>query len=118
MCLYNTTQRRNFMLNTALINRLISLEGVVNAMFKNDAPDIAESLNLCINGIFSDMVKKHGEELEKKFSSEQANDLEKKREESLNQVKYFFKVYDEIKADEKRIQQKREQQRREEKKDA
>ncbi len=40
------------MLNIKLINRLICLEQVVDAMFKDDAPDIAEALKVCINIIF------------------------------------------------------------------
>jgi len=57
MCLYNTKQETKFMLNIKLINRLICLEQVVDAMFKDDAPEIAEALKLCINVIFGDMYQ-------------------------------------------------------------
>jgi hypothetical protein len=89
------------MLNTTLINRLISLEGVVDAMFKIEAPDVATALKICISDIFSDMIKKHGEDLEKQFASEQEiegkiKDLSKeKNDENIKQIK---EIYDQLKA--------------------
>lgn len=89
------------MLNTTLINRLISLEGVINAMFKIEAPDVATALKICISDIFSDMIKKHGEDLEKQFASEQEiegkiKDLSKeKNDENIKQIK---EIYDQLKA--------------------
>lgn len=89
------------MLNTSLINRLISLEGVVDAMFKIEAPDVATALKICISDIFSDMIKKHGEDLEKQFASEQEiegkiKDLSKeKNDENIKQIK---EIYDQLKA--------------------
>lgn len=89
------------MLNTALINRLISLEGVIDAMFKADAPDIAVALKICISDIFGGMIKKHGEDLEKQFIFEQeledrVKDLSsQKSHESIQQIK---SIYDQLKA--------------------
>ncbi len=89
------------MLNTNLINRLISLEGVVDAMFKIEAPDVATALKICISDIFSDMIKKHGEDLERQFASEQEieakiKDLSKeKNDENIKQIK---EIYDQLKA--------------------
>ena len=89
------------MLNTSLINRLISLEGVVDAMFKIEAPDVATALKICISDIFSDMLKKHGEDLERQFASEQElegkiKDLSKeKNDENIKQIK---EIYDQLKA--------------------
>jgi hypothetical protein len=89
------------MLNTTLINRLISLEGVIDAMFKIEAPDVATALKICISDIFSDMIKKHGEDLEKQFASEQEiegkiKDLSKeKNDENIKQIK---EIYDQLKA--------------------
>jgi hypothetical protein len=89
------------MLNTSLINRLISLEGVVDAMFKIEAPDVATALKICISDIFSDMIKKHGEDLERQFASEQEieakiKDLSKeKNDENIKQIK---EIYDQLKA--------------------
>lgn len=89
------------MRNTTLINRLISLEGVIDAMFKIEAPDVATALKICISDIFSDMIKKHGEDLEKQFASEQEiegkiKDLSKeKNDENIKQIK---EIYDQLKA--------------------
>jgi len=89
------------MLNTTLINRLISLEGVIDAMFKIEAPDVATALKICISDIFSDMIKKHGEDLERQFASEQEieakiKDLSKeKNDENIKQIK---EIYDQLKA--------------------
>jgi hypothetical protein len=55
------------MLNIKLINRLICLEQVIDAMFKDDAPDIAEALKLCINVIFGDMVADHANTIEQQY---------------------------------------------------
>ena len=87
------------MLNTTLINRLISLEAVIDAMFKADAPDIAVALKICISGIFGDMIKKHGDDLEKQFIFEQeledrVKDLSsEKSDESIQQIK---SIYDQL----------------------
>ena len=70
MCLYIHIQRRIFMLNIKLINRLICLEQVIDAMFKDDAPDIAEALKLCINVIFGDMVADHANTIEQQYFSD------------------------------------------------
>lgn len=89
------------MLNTSLINRLISLEGVVDAMFNIEAPDIAAALKICISDIFSDMIKKHGEDLERQFIFDQEienriKDLSsQKSDESIKQIK---EIYDQLKA--------------------
>ena len=89
------------MLNTTLINRLISLEAISDAMFKLEAPDIATALKICISDIFSDMIKKHGEDLERQFASEQEieakiKDLSKeKNDENIKQIK---EIYDQLKA--------------------
>jgi hypothetical protein len=89
------------MLNTTLINRLISLEAISDAMFKLEAPDIATALKICISDIFSDMIKKHGEDLEKQFIFEQeledrVKDLSsQKSDESIQQIK---SIYDQLKA--------------------
>ena len=69
MCLYIHIQRRIFMLNVKLINRLICLEQVIDAMFKDDAPDIAEALKLCINVIFGDMIADHANTIEQQYFS-------------------------------------------------
>ncbi len=69
MCLYIHIQRRIFMLNIKLINRLICLEQVIDAMFKDDAPDIAEALKLCINVIFGDMIADHANTIEQQYFS-------------------------------------------------
>ncbi len=89
------------MLNTSLINRLISLEGVVDAMFKIEAPDIAASLKICISDIFSDMIKKHGEDLERQFIFDQEienriKDLSGQK--SYESVKQIKEIYDQLKA--------------------
>jgi hypothetical protein len=89
------------MLNTSLINRLISLEGVVDAMFKIEAPDIAAALKICISDIFSDMIKKHGEDLENQFAIEQKIEdkikglSKEKNDENIKQIK---EIYDQLKA--------------------
>ena len=70
MCLYNTKQETKFMLNIKLINRLICLEQVIDAMFKDDAPDIAEALKVCINVIFGDMVNDHNDAIEQQYFSD------------------------------------------------
>jgi hypothetical protein len=70
MCLYNTKQETKFMLNIKLINRLICLEQVVDAMFKDDAPEIAEALKVCINIIFGDMVADHTNAIEQQYFSD------------------------------------------------
>lgn len=57
------------MLNIKLINRLICLEQVIDAMFKDDAPDIAEALKLCINVIFGDMIADHANTIEQQYFS-------------------------------------------------
>jgi hypothetical protein len=57
------------MLNIKLINRLICLEQVVDAMFKDDAPDIAEALKLCINVIFGDMINDHTNAIEQQYQA-------------------------------------------------
>lgn len=87
------------MLNTTLINRLISLEGVIDAMFKIEAPDIAASLKLCISDIFSDMIKKHGEDLEKQLAFEQEmedriKDLSSQK--SAEDIKQIKNIYDQL----------------------
>lgn len=88
------------MLNITLINRLISLEGVIDAMFKADAPDIAVALKTCISDIFGDMIKKNGEEIEKQFILERefedrVKDLSGiKSYESIKQIK---EIYDQLK---------------------
>lgn len=69
MCLYIHIQRRIFMLNIKLINRLICLEQVIDAMFKDDAHDIAEALKLCINVIFGDMIADHANTIEQQYFS-------------------------------------------------
>ena len=46
------TQRRIFMLNSDLINRIACLKKVVDAMFQDDAPEVGQALNFCINLIF------------------------------------------------------------------
>lgn len=58
------------MLNIKLINRLICLEQVIDAMFKDDAPDIAEALKVCINVIFGDMVNDHNDAIEQQYFSD------------------------------------------------
>jgi hypothetical protein len=58
------------MLNIKLINRLICLEQVIDAMFKDDAPDIAEALKVCINVIFGDMVADHANAIEQQYFSD------------------------------------------------
>ena len=91
MCLYIHIQRRIFMLNIKLINRLICLEQVIDAMFKDDAPDIAEALKLCINVIFGDMIADHANTIEQQYFSNKEvenkiSELEKtlkKRQKSL-----------------------------------
>lgn len=70
MCLYNTKQETKFMLNIKLINRLICLEQVVDAMFKDDAPEIAEALKVCINIIFGDMINDHTNAIEQQYFSD------------------------------------------------
>lgn len=87
------------MLNTNLINRLISLESIVDAMFKIEAPDIAAALKICISDIFSDMIKKHGEDLEKQFVFEQElegriKDLSS--EKSAEDIKQIKNIYDQL----------------------
>lgn len=87
------------MLNTTLINRLISLESIVDAMFKIEAPDIAAALKICISDIFSDMVKKHGEDLEKQLAFEQQledriKDLSS--EKSAEDIKQIKNIYDQL----------------------
>ena len=57
------------MLNVKLIKRLICLEQVIDAMFKDDAPDIAEALKLCINVIFGDMIADHANTIEQQYFS-------------------------------------------------
>ena len=87
------------MLNTTLINRLISLEGVIDAMFKIEAPDIAASLKLCISDIFSDMIKKHGEDLEKQLAFEQEMEDRIKdlsSEKSAEDIKQIKDIYDQL----------------------
>jgi hypothetical protein len=70
-------------------------------MFKLEAPDIATALKICISDIFSDMIKKHGEDLEKQFIFEQeledrVKDLSsQKSDESIQQIK---SIYDQLKA--------------------
>jgi hypothetical protein len=70
-------------------------------MFKIEAPDVATALKICISDIFSDMIKKHGEDLEKQFASEQEiegkiKDLSKeKNDENIKQIK---EIYDQLKA--------------------
>jgi len=87
------------MLNTTLINRLISLEGVVDAMFKIEAPDVAVALKISISDIFGDMIKKNGEDLEKQFIFEReledrVKDLSsEKSDESIKQIK---EIYDQL----------------------
>jgi hypothetical protein len=58
------------MLNIKLINRLICLEQVVDSMFKEDAPEIAEALKVCINIIFGDMVSDHNNAIEQQYFSD------------------------------------------------
>jgi hypothetical protein len=58
------------MLNIKLINRLICLEQVVDAMFKDDASDIAGALKVCINIIFGDMVADHNNAMEQQYFSD------------------------------------------------
>jgi hypothetical protein len=58
------------MLNIKLINRLICLEQVIDAMFKDDAPEIAEALKVCINIIFGDMVADHNNAIEQQYFSD------------------------------------------------
>ena len=87
------------MLNTTLINRLISLEGVIDVMFKIEAPDIAAALKICISDIFSDMIKKHGEDLEKNFAFEQ--ELEDRIKDlsshnSAEDIKQIKNIYDQL----------------------
>ncbi len=87
------------MLNTNLINRLISLEGVIDAMFKIEAPDIAAALKICISDIFSDMIKKHGEDLEKQLAFEQEmedriKDLSSQK--SAEDIKQIKDIYDQL----------------------
>jgi hypothetical protein len=87
------------MLNTTLINRLISLEGVIDAMFKIEAPDIAATLKLCISEIFSDMIKKHGEDLEKQLAFEQEMEDRIKDLSSHNSaedIKQIKNIYDQL----------------------
>ncbi len=52
MCLYIHIQRRIFMLNSDLMNRIACLKKVVDAMFQDDAPEVGQALNFCINLIF------------------------------------------------------------------
>jgi hypothetical protein len=40
------------MLNSDLMNRIACLKKVVDAMFQDDAPEIGQALNFCINLIF------------------------------------------------------------------
>ena len=87
------------MLNTNLINRLISLEGVIDAMYKIEAPDIAAALKICISDIFSDMIKKHGEDLEKQLAFEQEmedriKDLSSQK--SAEDIKQIKDIYDQL----------------------
>ena len=87
------------MLNTTLINRLISLEGVIDAMFKIEAPDIAAALKICISDIFSDMIKKHGEDLEKQLAFEQEMEDRIKDLSSHNSaedIKQIKNIYDQL----------------------
>lgn len=95
MCLYIHIQRRIFMLNIKLINRLICLEQVIDAMFKDDAPDIAEALKLCINVIFGDMVADHANTIEQQYFSDK--EVENKISELEKSIKR--KIQSEIEKD-------------------
>ncbi len=95
MCLYNTKQRTKFMLNIKLINRLICLEQVVDSMFKDDAPDIAEALKVCINIIFGDMISDHANAIEQQYFSDK--EVENKISELEKSIKR--KIQSEIEKD-------------------
>jgi hypothetical protein len=86
------------MLNINLINRLICLEQVVDAMFKDDASDIAGALKVCINIIFGDMVADHNNAMEQQYFSdkeveEKIADLSKAKisTDHIKQIKNLYK---------------------------
>ena len=86
------------MLNIKLINRLICLEQVIDAMFKDDAPDIAEALKVCINVIFGDMVNDHNDAIEQQYFSdkeveEKIADLSKAKikKDHIKQIQNLYK---------------------------
>ena len=83
------------MLNIKLINRLICLEQVIDAMFKDDAPEIAEALKLCINIIFGDMVADHANAIEQQYFSDK--EVENKISELEKSIKR--KIQSEIEKD-------------------
>ena len=86
------------MLNIKLINRLICLEQVVDAMFKDDAPDIAEALKVCINIIFGDMINDHTNAIEQQYFSDKEvedkiSDLSKAKitTDNIKQIQNLYK---------------------------
>jgi hypothetical protein len=91
MCLYIHIQRRIFMLNIKLLNRLICLESIIDTMFKDDAPDVVDALKVLISVIFGDMFDDHANTIEQQYFSNKEvenkiSELEKtlkKRQKSL-----------------------------------
>ena len=83
------------MLNIKFINRLICLEQVVDSMFKDDAPDIAEALKVCINIIFGDMISDHANAIEQQYFSDK--EVENKISELEKSIKR--KIQSEIEKD-------------------
>ena len=83
------------MLNIKLINRLICLEQVVDAMFKDDASDIAGALKVCINIIFGDMINDHTSAIEQQYFSDK--EVENKISELEKSIKR--KIQSEIEKD-------------------